>query len=110
MRNNQYGWEFAFGPNIAISRRADGYYDDNGDWFLEDEWQATEPGESNPYDIEKRLDSRGDFNIVSGFVFAVGKTFRSGRLNIPVNAFFIPGKNESHRFGISVGYNVSSYK
>ena len=67
--------------------------------------------DGNGYDPEihekfVRLDSRGDYRLGSGFVLAVGKTFRSGKLNIPVNAFFIPGKRYSHRFGISFGFNM----
>ena len=109
LRHNRNGLEFAFGPNIVISKTADGYYDDNNTWHLQSEWELSNPGEENPHEIENRLDSRGDPAILSGFVFALGKTFKSGRLNIPVNAFFIPGKNESHRFGISVGFNTTKY-
>jgi hypothetical protein len=111
LRHNRYGLEFAFGPNIAVTRRAEGYFDTQGVWHLESEWVSPngEPG-TNPHPIVKRMDSRGDYTVVSGFVFGLGKTFRSGKLNIPVNAFFIPGKDDSHRFGISVGYNVSNYK
>lgn len=110
LRHNRFGLEFAFGPNIALSKVADGYYDEAGEWHLENEWKRDNPDTSNPFPIEERMDSRGDHKIVSGFLFAVGKTFRSGRLNIPVNVFFIPGKDDSHRFGISMGYNVSNYK
>ncbi len=110
LRHNRFGWEFAFGPNVALSKVADGYYDDSGDWFLEREWNQNNPDTSNPHPIEERLDSRGDYKLVTGFLFGIGKTFRSGRLNIPVNVFFIPGKDDSHRFGISMGYNVSNYK
>ena len=47
--------------------------------------------------------------IKAGFVFGIGKTFNSGRLNFPINAFFIPGKS-GNRFGISVGFNMVSYE
>ncbi len=110
LRHNRFGWEFAFGPNIALTKVADGYYDESGDWHLENEWFRDNPDTSNPFPIEERMDSRGDHKLVSGFLFGIGKTFRSGRLNIPVNVFFIPGKDDSHRFGISMGYNVSNYK
>ncbi len=108
LRHNGNGLEFAFGPNISLSKKANGYFDDNNIWHLESEWESIED-EENPYEIESRLDSRGDPAIVTGFVFALGKTFKSGRLNIPVNAFFIPGKNDSHRFGISLGFNTTRY-
>ncbi len=109
LRHNRNGFEFAFGPNFTVSKSARGYFDSNDIWHLSSEWVPDTEGETNPYDIERRLDSRGEHRLVSGFVFAIGKTFKSGRLNIPVNAFFIPGKNESHRFGVSVGFNTTKY-
>lgn len=109
LRHNRNGLEFAFGPTLTVSKSADGYYDESGTWRLESEWSQINEGIANPFEVEQRLDSRGSYKIVSGFVFALGKTFKSGRLNIPVNAFFIPGKNESHRFGISMGFNTTRY-
>jgi len=109
MRSNRTGWEFAFGPVFYGLQRADGYYDDNNIWHLENEWFADNPDLTNPYQIESRLDSRGDIAFASGFIFASGKTFKSGRLNIPVNAFFIPNK-DGHRFGMSMGFNANRFK
>jgi len=109
MRSNRTGWEFAFGPIIYGSKKAKGYYDDANVWHLENEWNITNPDEDNPFEIKNRLDSRGDLNYESGFVFAVGKTLKSGRLNIPINGFFIPNKL-GHRFGISMGFNASRFK
>ncbi|MEM6963206.1 MAG: hypothetical protein AAF573_00485 [Bacteroidota bacterium] len=109
MRSNRTGWEFAFGPIFYGALKAEGYYDDADVWHLSREWRIENPGENNPYEITKRLDSRGEVDFDSGFVFAVGKTFKSGRLNIPVNGFFIPNKT-GHRFGISMGFNASRYK
>ena len=109
MRSNRTGWEFAFGPVFYALERADGYYDDNNIWHLENEWRIDNPDISNPFEIENRLDSRGDIAFASGFIFAGGKTFKSGRLNIPVNGFFIPNKN-GHRFGVSMGFNANRFK
>ena len=64
---------------------------------------------SDDIEVVTRLDSRGEYTIGSGIVIAVGKTFRSGRLNIPVNAFYIPGKN-TQRYGISFDFNINSKK
>lgn len=109
LRHNRNGFEFAFGPNLTLSKSAEGYFDENNIWHLSNEWQPEVEGTPNPFEIEDRLDSRGEYVLKSGFIFAFGKTFKSGRLNIPVNAFFIPGKKESHRFGISVGFNTAKY-
>jgi hypothetical protein len=85
---------------------SNGYYDQNNQWQLESTW-TKDPNNintTNPYEIKQRMDSRGDYAINTGFVFAVGRTFKSGKLNIPVNVFFIPSKHGS-RGGISVGFN-----
>lgn len=56
-----------------------------------------------------RLDSRGDYRFGTSFIFALGRSFKSGRLNIPVNVFFIPHKT-GWRFGASMGYNAKLRK
>jgi hypothetical protein len=104
LRSNKNGIEFAFGPNFNVSKIAEGYYDDGGKWQLFSDWKLANPNGLNPPTTFKRFDTRGAFELSSAFVFAFGKSFRSGKLNIPVNAFFIPGK-AGHRFGISIGFN-----
>ena len=109
VRSNRTGWEFAFGPIFYMVKKANGYYDDLNIWHLEKDWIEANPDIPNPFEIETQLDSRGEVKLDSGFVFALGKTFKSGRLNIPVNGFFIPQK-DGHRFGISMGFNAGKYK
>lgn len=109
LRSNKSGFEFAFGPTFNVIKEAEGYFDENNDWRLKEEFEPDPVNpEPNPFPIEKRLDSRGEYILNTGFVFAIGKTFKSGKLNIPVNGFFIPGK-DGHRFGLSVGFNASSF-
>lgn len=110
LRSSRSGLEFHFGPVLSIAPKADGYYDGSGTWHLKSEWREEHGQEPNPYTIEKRLDSRGDFQAATGFLFGAGKTFKSGRMNIPVNLFFIPGKDQSHRFGLSLGFNANKFK
>jgi hypothetical protein len=101
-RNNRNGFEFAFGPSISFARILSGYYE-NGVWHPASDWQEPYP---NPYPSEDRLDSRGDPKLRSGFVFAIGKTFKSGDLNIPVNVYIVPGKT-GMRMGASFGFNLT---
>lgn len=103
LRNNKNGWEFAFGPTLNFVPKAKGYYDSDGVWNLENNWNDTL--NANPYSITTRIDSRGELDFTSGFIIAVGKTFRSGKLNIPVNAYVIPN-NKGVRFGLSFGFNA----
>jgi hypothetical protein len=103
IRSNRNGFEFAFGPSIVLTKEAEGFYSD-GKWNLLSEWKASNPNLSAPAATVLRFDSRGTPKAASSFVFAFGKSFKSGNLNIPVNAFFIPNKT-GHRFGVSVGFN-----
>lgn len=103
IRDNKNGWEFAFGPTITFNRVAEGYYDTNGAWHLKTNWYTDTA--MTVQDLTTRMDSRGRVRIISGFVFAFGKTFRSGNINFPVNIFINPNK-DGIRFGVSFGYNA----
>jgi hypothetical protein len=101
LRNNKNGWEFALGPTFHLSRTGKGYYDKNGNWVRLVEGVAAPENVTT----ERKLDSQGIYvDIIPGFVVAVGKTFKSGKLNIPVNAYLIPSKT-GMRFGASFGFN-----
>ncbi|OFY85181.1 MAG: hypothetical protein A3F72_05215 [Bacteroidetes bacterium RIFCSPLOWO2_12_FULL_35_15] len=115
------GWEFAFGPTIRLIKKADGFYDtqgllggngNTGAWHLETDWMTSGPKDSlgmyqpNPYPIVSRLDTRGSLEPSAGLIIAVGRTFRSGYLNIPVNLYVSPRK-DGWIAGFSFGFNVS---
>jgi hypothetical protein len=102
VRDNKNGWEFAFGPTLTISRGADGYYE-NGNWHLL--YEKNNDSIPVQHETTTRMDSRGHVRITSGFVFAFGKTIKSGNLNLPMNIFINPSK-DGMRFGISFGYNA----
>ncbi len=102
-RNNKHGWEIAFGPTFGLVNKADGYYDAEKAWHLAEDW--TDTVNVNPYRIEKRVDSRGKYELQAGFIVAVGKTFKSGKLNIPVNIYVVPNK-DGIRMGASFGFNA----
>jgi hypothetical protein len=109
LRSNVNGWEFALGPTINLSPKSHGYYDDSNTWHREADW-TNDPANGNvknPHEIKERLDSRGDYAIQTGFVLAFGRTFKSGKLNLPVNAYVIPGR-EGWRIGASLGFNAKN--
>ena len=113
-RIGKSGWEIAFGPTVSLNKTAKGFYDKSNmlgdgadEWHLEKEWEETWGTETtNPNDIVELMDSRGDLVIGTGWVWAIGRTFRSGYLNIPVNAYISPDKGGWY-IGLSVGFNVS---
>ena len=91
-RSSKNGWEFGFGPTFRLTKMAKGYYigdtlggndyDVVEDWRLASAWEG--PGQ-NPYPSKDRTDARGTTRLKTGWVWAVGRTFHSGYLNIPVN-------------------------
>lgn len=104
LRNSKTGLEFGFGPQLTVVKKATGYYVEDGRFIIADAI-ATPAG----YTSETRLHSKGDYKFTTNFIFAIGKSFKSGSLNLPVNIFYKPAKN-AHQFGVSVGYNVSGLK
>lgn len=101
-RFNESGWEVGMGPVFRMSKVAKGFYD-NGEWFLAN--QA--PEDLTGINFEEQIDSRGKFKLNSGMIVAVGKTFRSGYLNVPVNIYWNP-KKDGHVIGLTVGFNVAN--
>jgi len=108
-RSSKTGLEFAFGPSFGIERTADSYLDTEANtWKLASSWDVTDTAGikiDNPYPVVSRLDSRGDIQLSPGWVIGVGKTFKSGYLNIPVNAFASFGKH-GWQTGLSIGFNI----
>lgn len=114
-RGTRSGWEFAFGPTFKVGNYARGYYDTNGDgkWHLASEWNADPKNmdaegniAENPHTLLELPDHRGATKLSTNLVLAVGKTFKSGYLNIPVNVYVIPSKKGS-LVGASFGFNIN---
>jgi hypothetical protein len=113
------GWEFGFGPNFRLIKKANGFYDNDnlmgggkGSWYMDRQWNVKDTSGAliaNPYQHESRLDSRGDLSISTGLVIAIGKTFHSGYLNIPVNVYVVPRKDGT-TIGAVFGFNIQKKK
>jgi hypothetical protein len=98
-RFNKSGLEFGLGPVVRVVKTAKGYYDGEGDWNL-----ANTP--TGGYDLVSAIDNRGTFGLSAGLIIALGKTFRSGYLNIPVNVYISPRK-EGTVVGMTFGFNIA---
>ncbi|MFK8044082.1 MAG: hypothetical protein AB8B72_01205 [Crocinitomicaceae bacterium] len=88
------------------------YYDENDIYQRPSaESIAKSKGADDPssYANSSQLDSRGDFRINTTFLFAFGRTFQAGALNIPVNVFYSSSKGGGIT-GVSVGFNVITDK
>lgn len=98
-RFNKSGLEFGLGPVFRVVKTAKGYYDNTGEWHISEIPHAS-------YDQVTAVDNRGTFGISTGLILAVGKTFRSGYLNIPVNVYISPRK-EGTVLGMTFGFNIA---
>lgn len=128
-RFGKSGWEFAFGPGIGFRRTTKGLFD--GDNYYRDfEWEdrayQTWLDDSTNYNVttgevynpfvapnddqySRHLDSRGDIEFNANWIMGVGRTFRSGALNIPVNLYYSRNKYGG-TIGFSLGFNVVTAK
>ena len=129
-RFGKAGWEFAFGPGFGLKKTSEGFFDTDNTfgkgpnyYFSERDWNnyALNASQTNPdfnfdvashnssYVFKPYGDTRGDVKINTLFVFALGRTFRAGALNIPVNAFY-SSQRGGGMAGVNVGFNVQKSK
>ncbi len=119
------GWEIAFGPGFTLSRTTEGFFDSGNeygkgndayisadDWnydFVQYQGYAPNDYQNFGYEMGTHMDTRGNVKLSTMFLVAVGRTFRSGALNIPVNIFYSSRKGGGIA-GINVGFNVTKKK
>jgi len=101
-RFSNSGFEFGLGPVLRAIKLADGYYDMDNKWHLLRDSELPDGITS-----VRTLDSRGKLHPSYGMIFAVGKTFRSGYLNLPLNLYYSPRK-EGSVVGLTLGFNVAN--
>lgn len=101
-RFNKSGIEFGLGPVLRVVKMAEGYYDSTNTWQLK-KFMSPE----DTYTIYNKVDRRGNPELSGGMVFAIGKTFRSGYLNMPINIYYSPRK-EGSIVGLVFGFNVAN--
>jgi len=105
LRNNTNGFEFGIGAVFSFVRKAEMFKHTDGKYYLQSKWRDVPGLTAEPTDIAKRFDSRGDPEFMTAIVIAVGKSFKSGNLNIPVNAYMMP-QRDGIRFGVIAGFNT----
>jgi hypothetical protein len=132
-------WEFAFGPGFGLKKESNGFFDrenkfgTDGRYFSEEDWStyaydnyrndpayntlgyfvAPTPEQvsgNSGYNFSKSFyDRRGTTKLNTSFVFAFGRTFNAGALNIPVNIFYSSQRGGGY-VGFNVGFNVIKSK
>lgn len=106
-RSNANGWEIGFGPSFRITKESKGYLDANNQWLSRRDARY-DPDFANQNEdlLFYRMDKRGNTYLRTSWLVSVGKTFKSGTLNVPVNLFVNFAGNDTFA-GISLGYNIS---
>lgn len=132
-RFEKTGWELAFGPGFGLKKVKKGFIDtdnnfgtagkfyDKNAWYeyaynrygndesyyTNGQFNTPSPTDVNSnYDFStSHLHSDGKVELSTTFVFALGRTFRAGSLNMPVNAFYSAQKGGG-LVGLNVGFNV----
>jgi TolB-like protein len=105
IRNNKNGLEFAIGPSVNLSREMTAYDIDN-QWIRKDDIGFfNSPNNLEELENKQVIDSRGTIKLKSYVVLAAGYSLKSGKLNIPINIFVVPSK-DNVRYGFSFGFNV----
>jgi len=117
LRNNKNGWEIGVGVTVGLTQMADTYQSPHdGKYYLMSNDQSNPRSYLNSYEYigntskpapvntTRRFDSGGDNQLMTAVVIAVGKSFRTGTLNVPVNFWIMPQK-DAFRVGLSVGFN-----
>ncbi|MFM7758006.1 MAG: hypothetical protein ACKO6J_03640 [Crocinitomicaceae bacterium] len=119
-------WEFAFGPGFGLKRTKEGFFDEyNKFGGGADKFYSTEEVQSGSinglavntqtistqygYKLEKHAHTKGITSINTSFVFAFGRTFQAGALNIPINLFYSSQRGGGFA-GVNVGFNVVKSK
>ena len=132
-------WEFAFGPGFGLKKVSNGFLDSENKfgadsrYFSESDWAsyaydnyrndpaynttgsfvAPTPEQisgNTTYNFGKSFyDKRGTTKLNTSFVFAFGRTFKAGALNIPDNIFYSSQRGGGYT-GFNVGFNVIKSK
>lgn len=121
-RFGKQGWEFAFGPTFGFSKTSVGFFttedknllgESKPRYWTQSEFEGSEFSENGlthyGYEYTRNLDSRGRLDFNTRWVMAVGRTFQSGALNIPVNVYYSSQKGGG-MVGLSLGFNVTRKK
>jgi hypothetical protein len=107
-RFGKNSWEIAIGPSLSVKTLTE-LTEHNGKLTTARELYGE--GIENVEDFEFRLlpDSRGESYFSSSFMIGIGRTFHSGAINIPVNAYASLNKYGTG-IGFSMGMNINKSK
>lgn len=103
-RNTRTGWEVAIGPTFSLATYSRMGKVGNA-YYMESEIKQMG---LNDVQIRNTLNANGTVSLGTALIVGVGKTIKSGKMNIPINVFGTIPTKEGWRIGISVGYNAKN--
>lgn len=99
-------WELAMGPSLSFKQLLSGTTDYDGQFRTYADLVSAGVAGAEQFRYSDRPDTRGATYFSPNFVVGVGKTFRPGALNVPLNAYASFNKFGT-TYGLSLGINIT---
>lgn len=106
VRFGKGAWEFALGPSITAKKLYTGTKDYDGTFRSYSDLANSGVMNAETFQYTTRPDTRGATYLGSNFVIGLGKTFRPGSLNVPLNLYASINKYGT-TYGLSMGINIT---
>lgn len=106
VRFGKGAWEIAMGPSLSMKTLMNGTTDFDGSFRSYSDLANSGVANADQFNYFNRPDTRGATYFSSNFVVGVGKTFRSGGLNAPLN-FYASFNKYGTTYGLSLGVNIT---
>lgn len=106
VRFGKGAWEIALGPSMTMKKLQSGTTDFDGKFHTFNELYNMNVANASQFNYFDRPDTRGATYFSTNFVAGIGKTFRPGALNVPVNLYASMNKYGT-TYGLSVGINIT---
>lgn len=106
VRFGKGAWEIALGPSLSVKKMLNGTVGYDGKFRTAGDLYNMGLTDLSSYTFYARPDARGASYFSTNFILGIGKTFRPGALNVPVN-FYASMNKFGTSFGLSMGINIT---
>ncbi len=106
VRFGKGAWEIAMGPSLSMKKLLSGTTEYDGSFRTFSDLANAGVMNADQFNYSDRPDTRGAAYFSSNFVVGIGKTFRPGALNVPLN-FYASFNKYGTTYGLSLGINIT---